>query len=102
MIEDDQFGAGGGRFRRKFLNLALTDQRGRFRSRPRLDRATDYRRAGADRQLFQLIERFLRVDRGGQGCAPPGSGTAGPFDANQNGAFAGKVRLGRAYASGES
>jgi hypothetical protein len=102
VIEDDKLRAGGCRFGRQFLNLALTDERRRFRTRPRLNRSAYNRRAGAGRQFLQFIEGFLDVERRGQRGAPPGPGTAGPFDANQDGAFVGGVRLRRAYASGES
>ena len=102
MIEDDQFSAGGGGFSRQFLNLTLTDQRGRFGPRPRLYGATDNGCAGADCEFLEFIEGFFGVERRRQRRAPPGPGTACPFDADQNRAFVGGVRLQRAYASGDS
>jgi hypothetical protein len=102
VVEYDQFRAGGGGFGRQLLNLALTDQCGRLRGRPRLNSAADDRRASADREFLKFIEGFFRVERRRQGGAPPGPGTAGPFNADQNRAFVGGVRFRRAYASGES
>ena len=102
VIEDDKLGAGGGRFGRQFLNLPLTDERSRLRAGPGLNRSAYDYRARAGREFRQFLERFLRVDGGRRRGDSPGHRTTGPFDANQNGAFAGRIRLRRAYASGES
>jgi hypothetical protein len=80
----------------------LTDQRRRFRRRPRLNGAAHDRRAGANSEFLEFIEGFFGVERRWQGGAPPGPGTAGPFDADQNRTFVGGLRLRRAYASGDS
>jgi hypothetical protein len=102
VVEDDQFGAGRGGFGCQLLNLALTDQCGRLWRRSRLNGAADDRRASADREFLKFIEGFFGVEQRRQGGAPPGPGTASPFNADQNRVFVGGVRFRRAYASGES